>query len=427
MTQLKDDCFASGDELMGLDTALQRLSDSLDAVVDVETIALTEGVGRILARDQIAGRDVPAHDNSAVDGYAVWFDDLTPGGETRLQVTGRITAGHPLDRAPRPGECLRIFTGAAMPTSPDGGPDTVFMQEDVEVDGDHVILPDGLTQGSNRRFRGEDIKTGTTILNAGQRLRPQEVGLAASVGIDALPVYKRLSVAVFSTGDEIRDPSDEAPEGCVFDANRFSVMGLLSRLGCDVTDLGILPDNLDSITDALKGASAKHDLLITSGGVSVGDEDHVKPAVESLGRLDFWRLAIKPGRPIALGTINGGNVSDTVFVGLPGNPVAAMVTFMRVVAPVVKLLSGEPIRPPHLFGVTAAFTHKKKSGRREWVRCRLEVADDGTLKAVKHPSGGAGVLSSMVFSDGLVELPEDQTDVKEGEQVQFLPFTEVCP
>ncbi|MHA1598037.1 MAG: molybdopterin molybdotransferase MoeA, partial [Alphaproteobacteria bacterium] len=212
--------------------------------------------------------------------------------------------------------------------------------------------------------------------------------------------------------------------------NRFTLRGLLTRFGCHVTDLGILADDEATIGAALKAASADHDVVITSGGVSVGDEDHVKPAVESLGRLDFWRLAIKPGRPIALGKINGGGGGgggEAAFVGLPGNPVAAMVTFMRIVRPVLQLLSGETPCPPHLFEVTAGFSYRKKTGRREWVRCRLQADADGTQRAIKHSSGGAGVLSSMVFADGLVELAEDQTDVKEGQRVRFLPLTEVYP
>lgn len=418
MTQLKDDCFAFSDGLMPLGEALEKLSENIVPVAGAESVPLIDAVGRIAAEDLVSGRDVPPHDNSAVDGYAVFFDDLEPQAETRLRVGGLIAAGHPLERPPKRGEALRIFTGAAMPD----GPDTVFMQEDVRLDGDDAILPHGLKRGSNRRSRGEDIGAGDTILTVGQRLRPQEVGLAASVGVNELTVFKRLRAAVFSTGDEIRDPSVEAPPGCVFDANRFSVMGLLERLGCAVTDLGILADDEAAIGDALAAAAVGHDLLVTSGGVSVGDEDHVKAAVEGLGRLDFWRLAIKPGRPIAFGTVGG-----TAFVGLPGNPVAAMVTFLRIVRPVVQLLSGEKAAPPHLFPVTAAFTYRKKPGRREWVRCRLEAGEDGSWRAVMYPSVGSGVLSSMVFSDGLVELGEDQTDVGEGETVQFLPLTEVCP
>ncbi|NQV48083.1 MAG: molybdopterin molybdotransferase MoeA [Rhodospirillaceae bacterium] len=416
MAQLKDDCFAHGGALTPLDVALLALEAKLVPVVGIETVPLAEALGRIAAADVVAGRPVPPHDNSAVDGYAVYFDDLNPGGDTRLAVTGRIAAGHPLGRPAKPGEALRIFTGAPMPD----GPDTIFMQEDVTLDGDDVILPQGLKRGANHRSRGEDVTEGSVIIPAGKILRPQEIGLAASVGLAFLHVHKRLRVAVFSTGDEVRDPSGEAPDGCIFDSNRFTVMGLLEQLGAAITDLGILPDDENIIRAALEASSADHDLLFTSGGVSVGDEDHVKAAVESLGQLNFWRLAIKPGRPIALGTIGGA-----AFIGLPGNPVAAMVTFIRVARPVVLLLAGATDITPDLYRVRAGFSYDKKTGRREWVRCRLQRGGDGVLTAHKHSSGGAGVLSSMVWAHGLVELPEDRTHVDEGETVDFLPFNGV--
>jgi len=418
VAQLKDDCFAHGDALTPLDKALNELTENLASVVDVETTPLMEALGRILAEDIDAPRNVPPHDNSAVDGYVVFFEDLQTEGETRLPVTGRIAAGHPLQKTASRGEALRIFTGAQMPE----GPDTVFMQEDVRLEDDHVILPAGIKRGANRRFMGEDIKAGSTILTAGKRLRPQEIGLAASVGYDRVKVYSRLKTAVFSTGDEVRDPSDEAPEGCIFDSNRFNVMGLLRRLGADVTDLGILPDDEDTIRDSLSRAAEDHDILITSGGVSLGEEDHVKAAVESLGSLHFWRLAIKPGRPIAL-----GQVGKTAFVGLPGNPVAAMVTFMRIARPLILVLSGARDAEPVLFKVPAGFSSSKKPGRREWLRASLKTDDDGVTRVYQYPAGGSGVLTSMVASDGLIELPEDVTRINEGEPVDFLPFSEVCP
>ncbi|MCB2099940.1 MAG: molybdopterin molybdotransferase MoeA, partial [Rhodobacterales bacterium] len=275
-------------------------------------------------------------------------------------------------------------------------------------------------RGANRRFRAEDVAEGSVILAAGTRLRPQEIGLAASIGRATLAVRRPLRVAVFSTGDEVRDPSGEAPEGCIFDANRFTVMGLLADMGCAITDLGILPDRLDAIRDALDGAAGGHDLLITSGGVSLGEEDHVKAAVEALGSLHFWRLAIKPGRPIAL-----GQVGDTAFVGLPGNPVAAMVTFMRIARPLVLLLAGRTDIAPPFYTVPTAFAFNKKPGRREWLRARLAPGADGRPVVHRHPAGGSGVLSSMVESDGLVELSEDQGPFEAGTPVAFLPFNEV--
>ena len=416
MAQLKDDCFAFDGQLMPLDDALTILTERLGPVTGTEDVPLRRGLDRILSDDVIAGRDVPPRDNSAVDGYAVFFDDLKADGETRLAVTGRLAAGHPLDRAARRGEALRIFTGAPMPE----GPDTIFMEEDCQAEGDIVVLPPGLVRGANRRKAGEDIPLGTVVARAGQRLRPQEIGVAASVGRSRLRVYRRLKAAVFSTGDEVRDPDQDAPDGCIFDANRYTVMGLLEGLGCEITDLGILPDDLDAIQGALESAAAGHDLLITSGGVSAGEEDYVKAAVEAHGQIHFWRLAIKPGRPIAL-----GQVDETAFVGLPGNPVAAMVTFMVIARPVALLLAGCTDVAATRFRVRAGFDYKKKQGRREWARVRIEINGKGEPVAMKYSAGGAGILTSMVEADGLVELPEDMSTLAEGATVDFLPFNEV--
>lgn len=415
--QIKDDCFAAAGDSMRLDQALALLKERLKPVVGSETVRLGDALGRVLAADVMAGRDVPPHDNSAMDGYAVFFDDLVTTGETRLPVAGHIAAGHPLGFPAERGNAYRIFTGAPMPK----GPDTVSMQEDCRADGNHVILKPGLERGDNRRHRGEDIAAGAVILRRGQRLRPQEIALAASVGCPTLAVYKRLRTAVFSTGDEVRDPSDETPEGCIYDANRYAVMGLLKDLGCAVTDLGILPDKQQIIRDALAAAAENHDAVITSGGVSLGDEDHVKAAVKELGGLYFWRLNIKPGRPIALGRVAGA-----VFIGLPGNPVSAMVTFMRVARPVLLLLSGHNRIDPPLFKVRAGFNFDKDPGRREWLRARLTTDKDGVLTAVNYRWGGSGILTSMVEADGLVELPENQGAVAEGDTVDFLPFSEVA-
>ncbi len=424
MAQLKDDCFAFGGDLMPLADALSQLRDRIEATVETECVTLRQGLGRILAERVIADVDVPPHDNSAVDGYAVYYDDLNPDTETRMPVTGRIAAGHPLDRPAVRGEALRIFTGAPMPLGEDGtqgsGPDTIFMEEDCTADGDGVILPPGLKKGSNRRFAAEDVAAGSVIIEAGKRLRAQEIGLAASIGRHQLTVFKRLRVAVFSTGDEVRDPGGEASEGCIFDANRYSVMALLQGLGAEVTDLGILEDDAGAIAKALEAAAADHDLLVTSGGVSVGEEDYVRDAVAGLGQIHFWRLAIKPGRPIALGQVGGA-----AFLGLPGNPVAAMVTFMVVGRPLVLLLSGATDPGGQRFQVEAGFDYRKKKGRREWARVRLETNAMGSPVAMKYHSSGAGILTSMVDADGLVELPEDMETLKKGAMVDFLPFTEV--
>jgi molybdopterin molybdotransferase len=416
VVQLKDDCFAFGETLMPLNEALENIKARVETVVEVMDCSIDDCLGRVLAEDVIATRNVPPHDNSAVDGYAVFFDDLNSDDETRMPFMGRIAAGHPLDRPAVRGEALRIFTGAPMPD----GPDTVFMEEDVERSGEFVTFPSGQKRGANRRFKGEDIKDGEIILRRGKRLRAQELGLAASVGCASLKVYKPLKVAVFSTGDEVRDPSEGAPQGCIFDSNRFTIKAMLRTLGCEVHDLGILPDNLDAIQQALSTASTDHDLLITSGGVSVGEEDHVKSAIEAQGSLHMWRLAIKPGRPIALGQVQG-----TAFVGLPGNPVAAMVTFLAIARSLVLWLSGTEHEQAPRYTVQIGFDHTKKTGRREWVRVRLSRAEDGSLIACKDHSGGAGVLTSMVGADGLLELDEDTTTIKAGDQVAYLPFNEV--
>ena len=321
-----------------------------------------------------------------------------------------------MNHAAKRGEALRIFTGAPIPE----GPDTVIMQEDVRTDDDDVIFGPGIKRGANVRFRGEDIGLGDVVLEAGIPLRAQELGLAASIGRAELAVRMRLRAAIFSTGDEVRDPGANAPAGCIFDANRYTIGALLRELGCKVTDLGILPDDFETIRDAVDKASGNHDLLITSGGVSVGDEDHVKAVIEALGSIHFWRLAIKPGRPIAL-----GRVGDAAFIGLPGNPVAAMTTFMRIARPVILWLSGRRDVDPQIYRVRTAFAFNKKAGRREWLRAHLVRDESGEPRAVKFASDGSGVLTSMSVADGLVELPEQVETVNEGDMVDFLPFSEV--
>jgi len=417
MSGLQDDCFSIGDELMPFEEGLAILKARAHTVVGIETVNLPDVLNRVLAEDIVAPLDVPPHDNSAVDGYAVSFSDLQKGAQTRLPVTARIAAGHPLGRVAEHGEAVQIFTGAPVPE----GMDTVFMQEDVMLDADDVILPAGLKAGANRRLRGEDVKEGEVIIRAGQVMRAQEIGLAASVGLGKVQVYTKLRVAIFSTGDEISDPVfGAAGAGAIFDANRYSIAALLRGLGCEVTDLGILADQVGEIRSALHDASAGHDLIITSGGVSMGEEDHITGVVESLGAIDFWRLAIKPGRPMAL-----GKIVDTAFVGLPGNPVAALVTFMRIARPLVLILSGRAEVDPLVYRVPAGFAMAKKPGRREWLRVSLEPNTDGHLCAVKYPRQGSGILTSMVATDGLVELREDTTEVKEGDLVDFLPYREM--
>jgi molybdopterin molybdotransferase len=416
MVQLSDDCFAFGGPLLPLNEALRRISDRVQPIGETEQVSLREALGRVLSADLVAGRNVPPHNNSAVDGYAVRYADLNPDDNTSLAVTGRTAAGHPVSNFLGEGEAIRIFTGASMPE----GSDTVYMEEDCVAEGNAVSVPHGIDRGSNCREAGEDVTAGSLIVPAGRRLRAQELGIAASVGITLITVYRRLSVGVFSTGDEVCDPAGDAPSGCIFDANRFTIMGMLEELGCKVTDLGILPDEWSAIEAALADAAGEHDVLITSGGVSLGEEDHVGRVVEHLGSLYFWRLAIKPGRPIAL-----GQIGTTAFVGLPGNPVAAMVTFLRVARPLLLRLAGRCDVEPARYSVRAGFSACKKEGRREWLRVRLERNGTGDAVARRFAVDGAGVLSSMVAADGLVELSEDVRILEEGTMVDYLPFSDL--
>ena len=415
MAQLSDDCFAFGGALLSVDDALARIEERVTAVVETETIPLAGACRRILARDVVATMNLPPHANSAVDGYAFAHADLAPGQETVLSVSGRAAAGHPLEQPAGQGRAVRIFTGAPMPD----GTDTVMMQEDCVVEEGQVRLRLGIKKGANRRFAGEDITEGSVALAAGRRLSPANLGLAAALGNCELPVFRRLRVALLSTGDEVRDPGTALPPGMIYDANRFMLAALLSELGCAVSDFGIRPDREAALADTLVTASAGHDLIVTSGGVSTGEEDHVKPAIERLGGLHFWRLAIKPGRPVALGQIGG-----VPLIGLPGNPVAALVTFVVLARPLILKLAGAAASVPRLFSTRAGFAYRKKPGRREYVRASLQ-RDGKDLVAVKYPKDGAGILSSITRSEGLVIVDEETSDLAPGITVDFLPFSEV--
>ena len=415
MAQLSDDCFASGTGLLSVGEALARIDQRVVPVVDTETLALRAAHGRVLAADVVATINVPPHANSAVDGFAVRHADLAPDRETDLPVGGRAAAGHPLDRPIRTGEAIRIFTGAPMPE----GADTVMMQEDCVICENRVQLPPGIRKGANRRHAGEDVAAGETALTSGTRLGPAEIGLAAAIGRRELRVYRSLRVALLSTGDEVHEPGTELPPGMVYDANRFMLATLLERLGCTVSDLGIAPDREAALVDLLSAASANHDLIVTSGGVSTGDEDHVKAAVERLGVLYFWRLAIKPGRPVALGQVAG-----VPLIGLPGNPVAAAVTFAVLARSLILKLAGAAAAAPRAIPARAGFAYRKRPGRREYLRARLQRDGDAVI-AVKYPRDGAGILSSIVRSDGLVVLDEAASDLDVGTTIDFLSFSEV--
>ena len=418
MAQLTDDCFAFSGPLLPLSEMERLIGERVAPVSETERVPLRGARGRVAAADVKAPLNLPPFDNSAVDGYAVRHADLSADGDSKLAIAGRLTAGARADIALKPGQAVRIFTGAAMPA----GADTVFMQEDVTVDGDHVIVPKGLKLGANRRLAGEDVPAGQVALPAGTVLEPQHIALAAALGITDIEVRRRLQVAIFSTGDEVVEPGSPRGGAAIYDANRYLLSELLERLGAVVTDLGILADDPETLARALAKAAAWHDLVITSGGVSTGEADHVRSAVERIGSLVFWRVAIKPGRPVAMGVIRGAAGQGAAFVGLPGNPVAVFVTFVRVVKPLLRRLAGA--RPHSLLPlpVRAAFAYRKKKDRREYVRVALRRAADGELEAVKHPQDGAGILTSLTKTDGLLEFLEDVTSIEPGTRVGFLSY-----
>jgi molybdopterin molybdotransferase len=419
MAQLSDDCFAFSGPLMPVADAERLIAERVAPVGGTETVPLRAAAGRVLERDVIAPVALPPFDNSAVDGYAVRASDLQNEAETRFAVVDRAAAGHAAGRTLTAGEAIRIFTGAPMPE----GADTVFMQEDCKVEDGAVLVPPGLKRGANRRLAGEDVRAGAVALPAGRRLAVQHVALAAALGLTELEVRRRVRIALFSTGDEIVEPGQPLPRAALYDSNRYLLAGLAARLGAEVTDLGILRDEPKALARAVAAAALDHDLVLTSGGVSTGEADHVRAAVESIGRIVFWRLAIKPGRPVAMGVIRGGNSGEgAAFVGVPGNPVAAFVTFARVVRPLLLRLAGALPEPLIALPARAAFSYKKRKGRREYVRVALRAASDGGIDAFKHAQDGAGVLTSLTETDGLAELTEDVTAVEPGATVGFLPY-----
>jgi molybdopterin molybdotransferase len=419
MAQLSDDCFAFNGPLLPVAEAEHLIAERVVPVAGRETVTLWQAPGRVLAESIIAPVNVPPFDNSAVDGYAVRAADLDAEGETRLSIIDRVAAGHAATLPLQAGKAIRIFTGAPMPA----GADTVFMQEDCRVEGGSVIVPPGLKLGANRRLAGEDMEAGAVALPAGRRLAVQHVALAAALGLSALAVRRRVRVALFSTGDEIVEPGAKLPHAALYDSNRYLLAGLLTRFGAEVTDLGILTDEPKALARALGAAAADHDLVVTSGGVSTGEADHVRAAIESIGRIVFWRVAIKPGRPVAMGVIAGSTDGEgAAFVGLPGNPVAVFVTFVRVVRPLLLRLAGALPEPLLAMPARATFFYKKRKGRREYVRVALRAAADGVIEAVKHEQDGAGVLTSLTETDGLAELGEDVTTVEPGSTVGFLSY-----
>jgi len=414
--------------LMSLDEALEQVLGQVRVLGETESIAVLDADGRFLAEDLISALQVPPQDNSAMDGYAVRTEDLQSPG-AKLQVTQRIPAGH-YGHALMPGEAARIFTGAPIPS----GANAVVMQEDtqtLESEKHHpanpVVLVNVLPkQGQWIRRSGEDVRKGDVVLSQGTRLNPASLGLAASIGRANVRVIRKPRVALFSTGDELVMPGEVAPEnmrpGAIYNSNRFFLRALLMRAGCAVTDLGIVPDNLPDTLKVLKAAAQDHDLVLTSGGVSVGEEDHVKPAVEQLGRLNLWQISMKPGKPFAFGQLNVPSTSKQAgayFMGLPGNPVSSYVTFQLLVRPFLMALQGQGQTASKSFLLQANFDFPKPDKRREFLRVQRNAA--GTLDLFSNQS--SGVLTSVVWGDGVIDNPSLQA-IQHGDWVRFLPFAE---
>ena len=399
--------------MLTLDEALARLLAATRPLAEAETVSTFDALGRVLAQEVRSALDVPPADNTSMDGYALRCADV-PAAGTRLPVSARIAAGS-VAGALVPGSAARIFTGAQLPA----GADAVVMQEQCSVDGDGVRVDTVPEPGQWIRRRGEDVRQGAVVLPAGTKLTPQALGLAASVGAATLQVSRRPRVALFSTGDELVMPGEPLKPGAIYNSNRYTLRGLVQAAGCECTDLGIVPDRLDATREALRRAARGHDLIVTSGGVSVGEEDHLRPAVAAEGRIDLWQIAIKPGKPLAFGEVRRGDDSIALFVGLPGNPVSSFVTFLLAVRPLLLRLQGAAADAPRALPMRADFDWPRPDKRREFLRVR------------RNPSGGldlfdnqsSGVLTSAVWGDGVVDTPPGQA-IRAGDTVAYLSFGE---
>jgi molybdopterin molybdotransferase len=403
--------------LLSLDEALAHLLAGAEAarIADVESVSTFDALGRVLAADVVSAIDVPPADNSSMDGYALRVADTATAGAL-LPISQRIPAGV-VGGALVAGTAARIFTGAQVPA----GADAIVMQEQCEAVEGGVRVNSVPQPGQWIRRRGEDVRIGATVLARGLRLTPQALGLAAGVGAAALTVCRRPRVALFSTGDELVMPGAVAPSdlptGAIYNSNRFTLRGLLQAAGCEVIDLGIVPDRLEATREALRSAAAANDLILTSGGVSVGEEDHIKPAVAAEGRIEMWQVAIKPGKPLAFGAVRRQAGGEALFIGLPGNPVSSFVTFLLAVAPVLRAMQGVPAAQPEAMPLPAHFDWPRPDKRREFLRVRRNA--DGGLDLFANQS--SGVLTSAVWADGLVDNPPGRA-IARGDVVNYLPL-----
>ena len=393
--------------------ALEKIRAAISPVKDMEKIAIRDALNRVLAEDIHSRVNVPSGMNSAMDGYAVNSGDIPANGVKELKVIGTSWAGRPFRGSVNAGNCVRIMTGAIMPKNTD----TVIIQEDVERLDDVIRIDNSTKRGENVRQAGEDIKEGERVLTAGSRLNPADIGLIASLGIGEVRVARKLRVAFFSTGDELRSIGEPLEEGCVYDSNRYTLHGMLSRMGIEIIDMGVVRDEKDALETAFRSAAASADIVITSGGVSVGEADFVREILAKVGQVEFWKVAMKPGRPLAF-----GKVGKAYFFGLPGNPVSVMVTFYQFVQPALRLLSGD--RDPEAVTVKARCVSKlkKRPGRIEYQRGILQRDESGQMTVRKTGAQGSGILSSMSQANCFIILPMDNAGVEPGSEVDVQPF-----
>jgi molybdopterin molybdotransferase len=417
-----NDCYSPDQQLMPAPVVWQRMQDAVSTQVSCETLAIGECINRRLAQDVTTSYDSPRFNNVAVDGYAFNYDDLTSSNNLSLPLmTAEANAGGSAKLSLASGHCIRVLTGARMPL----GANTVAMQEDVTIANPetnnaavtNVTFPSDCKAGGNWRPKGEDVKAGDIIINKGQQIRPQDIGLAAAAGHAQLKVYTKVKVALFSTGNEVYELGEELPEDGIYDVNRHLLKALLKSLHCEVTDLGILADDYNLVRDALSAASQNHQLIITSGGASTGSHDHVAAVLKDIGEVHGWRLAIKPGRPLAF-----GKVGNALFLGLPGNPVAANVCTLMFGHPLIRAIGGGGWQRPKSYFQKLGFDVKKKAGRREWLRVYQDVQNNGETLLKRSASHGSGILTSMTRADGLVEIDEATSGLPQGSLVSFIPF-----
>ena len=398
---------------MPAEAALRRILAGIEAVEGFEKLAIRSALNRVLAGDVHSRIDVPQHTNSAMDGYALRAGDLPKGGMAELAVIGTSWAGRPYLQPVHPGECVRIMTGAVMPQ----GTDTVVMQEHAERDGERIRIDDSHRTGQNVRAAGEDVAAGQVVLGAGHRLTPADLGMLAALGTGEVTVRRQLRVAFFSTGDELRSIGEPLDAGAIYDSNRYTLYGMLARLGAAVIDMGVVRDTREATRTAFLDAASCADAVITSGGVSVGEADFVKETLDAVGRVNFWKVAMKPGRPLAFGT-----VGDAKFFGLPGNPVSVMVTFYQFVQPALRKMMGERVTEPLRMSVRCVSRLRKRPGRTEFQRGVLERDEHDGLVVRKTGEQGSGILRSMSEANCFIVLPLDSGPVEPGTMVEVQPF-----